>query len=179
MLFEVRWADNGDVLSSWLLGPVDKSGLRAIVYKRGRIGNHLHGQAVRLMNRNKNGVDRRRFKRIAFTVSDEIAGWVLLPNDTEVLLKIADIGAGGLRFIPQRNEAEGIKPGAQLILTRIQGYTRLKFLSRLKLIVRWIIDESQFAHVMIGCEFVNISEKQRHQIDLFVAAEARNLKKNI
>ena len=130
------------------------------------------------MNRNIKGVDRRRFKRIAFSASDEIAGRVLLPNDAEALFKIADIGAGGLRFIPLRNEAVGIKPGTHIFLNRIQGYTRLRFLSRLKLIVRWIIDESQFAHVMIGCEFVNISDKQRHQIDLFVAAEARNLKKN-
>ena len=130
------------------------------------------------MNRNNKGVDRRRFKRIAFAASDEIAGRVLLPNDAQAILKIADIGAGGLRFIPLRNEAVGIKPGTQIFLTRIQGYSRLKFLSRLKLIVRWIIDESQFAHVMIGCEFVNISEKQRQQIELFVAAEARNLKKN-
>ena len=130
------------------------------------------------MNRNNDGIDRRRFKRIAFTASDEIAGWVLLPNDTEALFKIADIGAGGLRFIPLRNKSVGLKPGVQIYLTRIQGYTRLKFLSRLKLIVKWIIDESQFPHVMIGCEFVDISEKQRQQIDLFVAAEARNLKKN-
>ena len=130
------------------------------------------------MTRKNKGVDRRRFKRIAFAASDEIAGRVLLPNDTEALFKIADIGAGGLRFIPMRNAAIGIKPGTQIFLTRIQGYTRLKFLSRLKLNVKWIIDESEFAHVMIGCEFINISEKQRHQIDLFVAAEARNLKKN-
>jgi c-di-GMP-binding flagellar brake protein YcgR len=135
-------------------------------------------QSEILMKRSNNGVDRRRFKRIAFTASDEIAGRVLLPNDSEAIFKIADIGAGGMRFIPLRKEAVELIPGAQLFLTRIQGSTRLKFLSRLKLIVRWIIDEAQFSHVMIGCEFFDISEMQKHQIDLFVAAEARNLEKN-
>jgi c-di-GMP-binding flagellar brake protein YcgR len=131
------------------------------------------------MDRNDSDGDRRRYKRVAFTASDEISGLVQFPNEAKVRFKIADIGSGGLRFIPLREEAIGIQPGTQLFLIRIQGYKRLKFLSLVKLIVRWIIDEAQFAHVMVGCEFMEFSEKQRQQIDRFIDAETKISQKNI
>jgi c-di-GMP-binding flagellar brake protein YcgR len=119
------------------------------------------------------GDDKRRFKRIMFSAADEIVGLVQLPNDAEVALKIADIGAGGLRFIPQRHESAGIRTGTTLLLLRIQGQNQLAFLSGLKLVVKWKIDESQFAHVMIGCEFVACAANIRRQIDHFVAVETK------
>ncbi len=119
------------------------------------------------------GDDRRQFKRIMFSAADEIFGVLQLPNDVEVAFKIADIGAGGLRFIPQREESVGIRSGTTLLLLRTEGQKQLKFLSGIKLVVKWIIDESQFAHVMIGCEFAACTENLRRQIDAFVVAETK------
>jgi len=125
------------------------------------------------MERVHDGDDRRRFKRIMFSAADEIVGLVQFPNDVEVAFKIADIGAGGLRFIPQRDEAVGIRSGTTLLLLRIQGKKQLKFLSGIKLVVKWIIDESQFAHVMLGCEYATCTENIRRRIEAFVAAETK------
>lgn len=126
------------------------------------------------MDRNDPRADKRRFKRIMFTAADEVAGLVQAPNDVELTLKIADISAGGLRFILPRDTSVGILPGCQLSLLCIQGQLQLKFLPRIKLAVRWLIDEPQFAHVMIGCEFIEHSENIRKQIEIFVAAETEN-----
>ena len=117
------------------------------------------------------GDDRRRFKRVIFSAADEVEGLVQLPNSIEVALKIADIGAGGLRFIPQRADVPGIRSGITLHLLRIRGQNQMTFLTGVKMVVKWIIDEPQFAHVMVGCEFEADSEDIRRQIDSFAASE--------
>ena len=126
------------------------------------------------MKKNDVSGDRRRFKRVVFSAVDEVEGLVQLPKNAEVGLKIADIGAGGLRFIPQRADALDIRTGITLNLLRIRGQNQLTFLAGAKLVVKWIIDEPQFAHVMIGCEFMAFPENIRRQIEHFVASEMAN-----
>jgi c-di-GMP-binding flagellar brake protein YcgR len=123
------------------------------------------------MDKNYTGDERRQFKRFMFSATDDVFGLVQLPYDSEVAYKIADISAGGLRFIPQRDESVGIRSGTTLFLQRIQGQTQLTFLSGVKLTVRWVLDESQFAHVMIGCEFVDFPEHIRRRIEHFIDAQ--------
>lgn len=118
-------------------------------------------------------VERRRFRRLAFSAKDEIYGEVGFadPSVKSKILKIADIGAGGLRFVELRTESRWLNTGDAITLRKITGHKRLAFLADVLLEVKWILDEEQFEHVIIGCEYMNMAPLQRRQIDRFVQEE--------
>jgi len=122
------------------------------------------------MSNSNNMEDRRKFKRILFSVEDEVAGVVSLSesDDDAMAFKIADFSAGGLRFLIQKVDWGEIKKGDTLLLQTINGKSQLNFISDLQIEVKWIMDDPVFRHVMIGCEFSDISDTDRERIEQFV-----------
>ena len=126
-------------------------------------------------------MEKRRYRRLTFSAKDNVYGEVGFPDpsDESKQLKIADIGGGGLRFIERRTEKCWLKSGDSIILQKITGHKRLKFLVDVLLEVKWILDEEPFEHVIIGCEYGNMIPSQRRQIDRFVQEElAQKLRPN-
>lgn len=124
---------------------------------------------------NENGfTERRQYNRVVFSASDNVLGEFDLPgiSDEVILVKILDLSAGGLRFVLPRDACGDIDAGYNLFLQTIIGMSRLEFVSRMELEVRWILDNPAFENVMIGCEFLSVSEIVRKQIDQFVETEA-------
>ncbi len=131
---------------------------------------------------NDNGyTERRQFKRVVFSASDNVLGEFDLPgiSDEIISFKILDLSAGGLRFVLPRDDCGDIDVGNKLFLQKIKGMSRLEFVSRMELEVKWILDNPAFENVMIGCEFLNVSETVRMQIDQFVETEATRKYNNI
>ena len=118
------------------------------------------------------GVERRKFKRVLFTPDRKVQGVVAFESaDRELALKIADISLGGLRFMLKREDAGNIKEGDICLLSRIQGELQLELEASLELEIKWIMDESTFQYVMIGCEFKNLPAPASDQLDQFVNLE--------
>lgn len=120
------------------------------------------------------GTERRKFKRIIFSASEEVTGVVTWPDQGEkqFTYRISDIGAGGMRFILTRDKAPPIIDfGDTLYLQEIKGKSQLAVVTGVELAVRWVIEHEMFEHMVIGCEFVNIAEDVKKQIDQFVESE--------
>jgi c-di-GMP-binding flagellar brake protein YcgR len=120
--------------------------------------------------------DRRKFKRILFSAEEEVTG-VVSPSGTDdeaMVYKIADLSAGGLRFLIQKIDWGEIKTGEMLLLQTINGKSQLDFISDLQLEVKWIMDDPRLAHAMIGCEFSGISDSDRERIEQFVESELQD-----
>ncbi len=125
------------------------------------------------MDKNHDGSERRKFKRIVISATDEVMGafkFTGLP-DKLVSYKIADVSAGGLRFILPRDDDLQISTHDTLFLREIKGKSQLEFVVGIELEVKWVMDHEMFAHLMIGCEFLNTSESVQKQIDQFVESE--------
>ena len=118
--------------------------------------------------------ERRQYKRVVFSASDNVLGEFKLSGDSDevISVKILDLSAGGLRFALPRDACGDIDVGYNLFLQYIKGISRLEFVSRMELEVRWILDNPAFENVMIGCEFLSVSGTVRNQIDQFVETEA-------
>ena len=118
--------------------------------------------------------ERRQYNRVVFSAGDNVLGEFDLPGifDEVISVKILDLSAGGLRFVLPRDASGDIDVGYNLFLQKIIGMSRLEFVSRMELEVRWILDNPAFENVMIGCEFLSVSETVRKQIDQFVETEA-------
>jgi c-di-GMP-binding flagellar brake protein YcgR len=119
------------------------------------------------------GAEKRKHKRIIFSASDEVTGSVTWREYAEkpFIYRISDISAGGVRFILSKGESpQIIDHDDRLLLGKIKG-SRLEFVVDVELAVRWVIEHEMFEHMVIGCEFVDISDDVRMQIDQFVEFE--------
>ncbi len=125
------------------------------------------------MEKDYNGSERRKFKRIVFSARDEVMGVFTFPGpaDDQFTYKIADIGAGGLRFILPRDDALQITINDTLFLREIKGKSQLEFVAGIELEVKWTMDHEIFQHIMIGCEFIHITEAFQKQIEQFAESE--------
>jgi c-di-GMP-binding flagellar brake protein YcgR len=126
-----------------------------------------------IMDKDYDGYEKRKFKRIVFSAKDEVMGMFKVPGiaDDWVSYKIADISAGGLRFILPRGDDLKVSIGDTFFLHEIKGKSQLEFVADIELQVKWVMDHELFEHLMIGCEFVTIAEDVRKQIDQFVESE--------
>ena len=125
------------------------------------------------MEKDYDGSERRKFKRIVFSAKDEVMGAFKFSglSDKLVSYKIADIGVGGLRFILPRDDDLKISIGDAFVLHEIKGKTQLEFAADIELEVKWTIDHEIFQHIMIGCEFTHITEAFQKQIEQFAESE--------
>jgi c-di-GMP-binding flagellar brake protein YcgR len=125
------------------------------------------------MEKDYAGSEKRKFKRIVFSAKDEVMGVLAFPGFADDLgsYKIADISAGGLRFILARDDAFQITANDTLFLREIKGKFQLEFVAGIEIEVKWVMDHEMFEHLMIGCEFVDISPTVQRQIDQFVESE--------
>ena len=120
-----------------------------------------------------NGSEKRAFERLVFSSEDEVVGLFEFSHSPgrEVSFKIADISAGGLRFFFPRNNDPIISADDQLVLKTITGKMKLAFITNIEVKVQWVVDHTQFGHMVIGCQFVNLTEQNQTRIDRFVQYE--------
>jgi c-di-GMP-binding flagellar brake protein YcgR len=121
------------------------------------------------------GTERRNHQRIVFSARDEVIGDVNVPTavQSQLALKIADISAGGVRFLMPRTDAGDIRSGEIFLLQRIRGNAALAFVQSVAAEVRWVLDHPSFDHLLIGCAFVSPTEAFQRQIEQFVVTEMR------
>ncbi len=124
------------------------------------------------MEKNYNGSERRKFKRIVFSAKDEVMGAFTIPGRSDLVpYKIADISVGGLRFILPRDDVLKVSIGDTFFLHQIKGRTQLEFSSDIELEVKWTMDHEIFQHIMIGCEFVRMNQVVHKQVEKFAESE--------
>lgn len=120
-----------------------------------------------------NGSEKRKFERHVFSSKDEVVGFFKSPKIADDLLscKIADISAGGLRFFLSRSDNHLIGVGDTFILKKIMGKLKLAFITDIELKIQWVVDHELFGHIVIGGQFISISESDQASIDRFVRYE--------
>ena len=80
---------------------------------------------------------------------------------------IMDLSPGGLGLTLKKGETL-IKPGDSLILTEIKGAENLASVKNLETEIKWIQSFKAFKHILFGCEFTNISELLKEEIQAFI-----------
>ena len=125
------------------------------------------------MEKEYDGSERRKFNRIVFSAKDEVMGAFKFSGlaDKMIPYKIADIGVGGLRFILPRDDDLKVSIGDTFVLHEIKGKNKLEFTADIELEIKWTMDHEIFEHIMIGCEFIHMTEAVQKQIDQFVESE--------
>ncbi|MFP4350068.1 MAG: PilZ domain-containing protein [Desulfococcaceae bacterium] len=121
--------------------------------------------------------DRRRARRIFFSVKDRItAEFQLPPPRTEpVTGNIMDISPDGIGITLERADATQLKQGDHLMLTSVRNIRVLSFLQGLEMEIRWVLDHRSLSHIGLGCQFIEITEETRERIRGFMETYAEQL----
>ena len=107
------------------------------------------------------GIERRKFKRVLFTIEDGIIGSFSPPGQEEndVDARVMNISEGGvqLRFKPILNNR--IKVGDRLLLTEIKGRDSEQIIVNVDAEVKWVSDDKLTNDIGLGLEFIEVFEK--------------------
>jgi len=109
--------------------------------------------------------ERRRYKRMFFSIEEGPVAVFTVPDSKGRIFTaiIMDLSPGGLGLSVKKDE-NIIKPGECLILAEIKGTKGLESVKDIETEVKWIQNFKAFKHILLGCEFLNITEAQKEDI---------------
>lgn len=117
--------------------------------------------------------ERRKFTRFLFSADNRVFGEFNFPEifKERISLKILDISAEGMQFTIARETGGKVCVGSSIIFHYVNEYPALEFVPRIRLKVKWILDNPVFKNIFVGCQFMNISEEIKQKIDQFAGAQ--------
>jgi len=118
------------------------------------------------------GVERRRHRRIYFTVEDGIFAVIELPfwDDASISTNLLSLSEGGVSFICHKEHGD-LEPGQNLMLSRVFEPEELSFLHQVPMQVRHTINEPDMPHMVVGCQFLDISPDHKARIADYIARQ--------
>jgi hypothetical protein len=115
--------------------------------------------------------EKRRFRRIFFSIGDGVKGILAFSDPQRGLLAahIINISEGGLGLALSKDKKNRIAKGDYVILTHITGIQGLESLINVDTEIKWIMDNPSLEEfVVFGCEFLDASESMRDAIGTFI-----------
>jgi c-di-GMP-binding flagellar brake protein YcgR len=111
--------------------------------------------------------ERRKFKRVVFTVEDGIVGEFNPPGNGEkpVKAKVMDISQGGLKLIFRPVLKNKIREGDRIMLSAIKGGPSSQVIFNIDTEVKWITEDELSERIGLGVEFMNVLDDERQQIN--------------
>jgi len=112
-------------------------------------------------------MERRLYKRVYFPdESRPQAFLVLLGTDRILTASVVSLGLGGLSLRMPRKDSI-IHKGDHLILKQIKRPPEQQFLGNIGIKLLWSYKDERSGDILLGCNFLNISQPIREQIQQF------------
>jgi len=120
--------------------------------------------------------ERRQYKRIFFSLKDgPTAIFNFSANHSKAIsATVMDLSIGGLGLCLKKDDGL-IKIGRHLRLTEIKGVNFLKSVADIEMEIKWLRSYDTFQHSLFGCEFLNISNAGKEDIQQFINLWAARL----
>ena len=115
------------------------------------------------------GSKKRKFERYVFHNEERFIVVLRLDDgDETVEARILNISQGGLGLVLERTRLLGLKEETVLFVKNVDGKGRIAELAGHSVKVKWILDYKPLNNFAIGCEFIDLNEKCRLEIDTFL-----------
>jgi hypothetical protein len=112
------------------------------------------------------GKEKRRFERYVFPNNDRIIALLATDNGGgNIKARILNISQGGLGLVVERTKIDSLKEEAVLSIKEIAGKGLMTGLEGHSVKVKWILDYEPLNNLAIGCEFIDLNEECRLEID--------------
>jgi c-di-GMP-binding flagellar brake protein YcgR len=118
----------------------------------------------------ENYEEKRKYRRALFTIEDDIIGVFSLaskPGKT-LIANIFNLSMGGIYFT--LNAAKRLIPAAgdRIVLLQIKVQNSQNFILNIDAEVKWVLNPPILKDIGIGCEFIQIPQTSRKQLEDFV-----------
>ena len=110
--------------------------------------------------------ERRKFKRVLFTVQDGIVGVFNPPgNDgSPIEATVMDMSQGGVRLLFKPILQNRIMEGDRLVLSEIKGAGSSQVIVTVDTEVKWITEDELNESIGLGVEFLNVLDDDQQKI---------------
>jgi len=115
----------------------------------------------------KKNEERRKHKRVLFTVEDGIVGVLNPPGEGEdpVEASVMDMSKGGVKLLFKPILENRIMEGDKLILSEIRGSGSSQVVVNIDTEVKWITEDELSESTGLGVEFLDVMKSDQDQID--------------
>ena len=111
-------------------------------------------------------MEKRKFSRYVFQNNERMIALLALNSGSgTVEARILNISQGGLGLVIERGNIDNLKVETILFLKEVTGKVRVSGLKGHSLKVKWILDYKPLNNLAIGCEFIDLNEQCRLEID--------------
>ncbi len=119
------------------------------------------------------GGDRRESERIFFSRKNGLEAAFTLPDAQEEIFSatLMDLSLKGLGLSFKKGEYE-IDVGDHMRVAEIRNKAELKDIADIAVEIRWMRCYDALNHILFGCEFLDISDAAREQIQDFIRSWA-------
>jgi hypothetical protein len=122
-----------------------------------------------LKERSEMSEEKRKFERYVFENDERILVFLTLDNGGgTVEARLLNISQGGLGVVIEKTRILNLKEESILFLKGVGGKGRIAELAGHSVKVKWILDYEPLKNLALGCEFINLNEKCRREIDSFL-----------
>ena len=110
--------------------------------------------------------ERRKFKRVLFTVEDGIVGVFNPPgnDDSSIEAKVMDMSQSGVRLLFKPILQNRIMEGDRLVLSEIRGSGSSQVIVNVDTEVKWITEDELNESIGLGVEFLNVLDNDQQKI---------------
>lgn len=124
--------------------------------------------------------DKRENKRAFFTLDDNLGITVIPRAERAVSFPgiLLSVSMGGLSFFAARQKMAGVQEGDRLAITGIDAPLPLGTLPEVEVAVKYILDYPIDVRVVLGCEFIQVSEEERQRIEAYVNERLQIVQQN-
>lgn len=118
--------------------------------------------------------DRRRSKRIFFSVQDQVSADFQspAPHMEPMTGSIMDFSPEGMGITIEKATTANLNQGDRIVLMSVRGASSLSFLRDLEMEVRWVLDHRALAHLGLGCQFIDAPREIEEGIREFMETYA-------
>ena len=115
----------------------------------------------------KDGMERRKYPRVLFTVEDGVVGVFNPPGEAGEAIEasVMDISKGGVKLLFKPILKNRLMEGDRLILSEIRGSGSSPVIVNIDTEVKWITEDELSETIGLGAEFLNVLENEQQQID--------------
>ena len=122
-------------------------------------------------------IEKRRYPRIFFPAMQKVEAEIVHEaSGWNLAVTLLDISEGGAGLRMKRSTDLVMARGDRIRLAAIHGQAYLRTLSEIDMEVRWVLDDDYFDFIALGCQFVDLAEKDRellHDFTLLMQAADR------
>ncbi len=117
--------------------------------------------------------EKRKHKRVYFSLDEDF--FVEIEGKASFKARLLSLSEGGLSFFLPIKKSSNFKKGDVIFLSSLKSENEDLINSLVSLSVRHVLEENNVGKVIVGCQFLDLPEKDRVKIKKLIEEKSQQL----